>query len=180
MKPFALALALVLGACGPGDAQVSNEPVFRPALELTGRLVDRAKLFDAASAHALEARLAKLEQATSDQLVVVSVPTLGGQPIDKFADTLGNRWGIGRADADNGVVMLVAPNERKVWIATGTGLEGLLTNQRTQRIVDRMLPDFKRGDLRGGIERGVSDIEAVLRGDTKRPQRKPEPMKEAA
>ena len=180
MKTFALALALGLAACGPGGAQVSNDNEARPSLELTGWLVDQAGLFDAASARALEQRLAKLEQTTSDQLVVVSVPTLGGQPIDQFAKSLGNRWGIGRADVDNGVLMLVAPTERKIWISVGTGLEGLLTNQRTQGIVNRMLPDFKRGDPSAGIKRGVGEIEQVLRGDTRRPQRESEPMRKAA
>jgi uncharacterized protein len=180
VKAFALALALGLAACGPGDAEASNDTVARPALELTGRLVDRARLFDAASADALEQRLAKLEQATSDQLVVVSVPSLEGQPIDQFAKSLGNRWEIGRGDVDNGVLMLVAPNERKVWIATGTGLEGLVTDQRAQAIVNRMLPDFEKGNLRAGIERGIGEIEQVLRSDTKRPRPKAEPYKEAA
>ena len=180
MKSFALALALGLAACGPGDAQVSNDAVAKPSLELTGRLVDRAKLFDAARARALEQRLVKLEQKTKDQLVVVSVPSLGGQPIDQFAMSLGNRWGIGRADVDNGVLMLIAPSERKIWISVGTGLEGLLTNRRTQGIVDRMLPEFSRGDLPAGIERGVGEIEQALTTDKRRPQRIAEPARKAA
>ena len=180
MKSIVLALALGLAACGPGEAQVSDDTSTGPSLELTGRFVDQAKLFDAARAYALEQRLARLEQATSDQLVVVSVPSLGGQPIDQFAKSLGSRWGIGRADVDNGVVMLIAPSERKVWISVGTGLEGLLTNQRTQGIVDRMLPNFKRGNLPAGVERGVSEIEQTLLTDKRRPQRVTEPARKAA
>lgn len=180
MKGFAVAIALGLAACGPGEEQIANDVQSGPAIELTGRIVDRAKLLDAPSIRALELRLAKLEQATSDQLVVVSVPSLGGRAINDFATSLGNRWGIGRGDVDNGVMILIAPSERQVWISVGTGLEGLLTNQRTQGIVDRMLPDFKRGDVPGGIERGLGEIEKILMTDKRRPQRATEPIRKAA
>ena len=180
MKSIALALALVLLGCGAGAPTVDFAPVEAPAVTFTGRLVDKARLFDAARARALEQRLERLEQATTDQLVVVSLPSIGSQKIDQLAQSLGTRWKIGRADVDHGVVMLVAPTERKIWISVGTGLEGLLTNQRTQGIVDRMLPDFKRGDLPGGIERGVSEIEQMLQADRRRPQRLPQPTRKAA
>ena len=183
MKSVALALALVLPGCGAGEPTVDFTPVEAvksPAVALTGRLVDQARLFDDARARALNQRLERLEQATTDQVVVVSLPSLGSQKIDELAQSLGTRWKLGRADVDNGVVMLVAPTERKVWISVGTGLEGLLTNQRTQGIVDRMLPDFKRGDLPGGIERGVSEIEQMLQADRRRPQRLPQPTRKAA
>ena len=191
MKSIALALAMVLPGCGADAPTVDFAPVETaveaaveaaksPALALTGRLVDRASLFDDARARALVQRLERLEQATTDQVVVVSLPSLGSQKIDELAQSLGTRWKIGRADVDNGVVMLVAPTERRIWISVGTGLEGLLTNQRTQGIVDRMLPDFKRGDLPGGIERGVGEIEQVLQSDRRRPQRLPEPTRKAA
>lgn len=180
MKSIALALALVLPGCEAGAPKVDFAPVEEPAIALTGRLVDQARLFDTVRARKIEQRLGGLEQATSDQLVVVSLPSLGGQKIDQFALSLANRWKVGRADVDNGVLMLVVPAERKIWISVGTGLEGLLTNQRTQGIVDRMLPDFKRGDLPGGIERGVAEIDQLLRSDLRRPQRLAQPAKKAA
>ena len=183
MKSIALALALVLPGCGAGAPTVDFAPVEAvkaPAVAFTGRLVDQARLFDTARARALEQRLERLEQATTDQLVVVSLPSLGGEKIDELALSLGNRWKVGRADVNNGVLMLVAPSEREVWISVGTGLEGLLTNQRTQGIVDRMLPDFKRGDVPGGIERGVGEIEQLLQSDRGRAQRLPEPARKAA
>ena len=180
MKTFAVALALGLAACGPGKTQVANDTQARPLLDLTGRIVDQAKVFDVPRAHAMEERLARLEQVTGDQVIVVSVPTLEGQPIDQFAKALGNRWGIGREDLDNGVVILVAPTERKIWVSVGLGLEGLLTNQRTHGIVQRMLPDFKRRDLPAGIERGVGEIEQALKADRRRPQRAIEPTRKAA
>jgi uncharacterized protein len=103
-------------------------------------------------------------------LVVVTVPTLNGQDIARFSTALGNREGIGQADKDNGVLVVVAPNERKVRIAVGYGLEGLLTDQRASEIVQHMLPHFRSGDQTGAINVGVSEIETVLRSDLRRPQ----------
>ena len=92
----------------------------------------------------------------------------------------GNRWGLGQQDKDNGVVMVVAPNEKQLWVAVGLGLEGLLTNERTQAIVDRMLVDFKKGDVPAGIERGVGEIEQALLADRRRPQRAAQAPRKAA
>ena len=142
MKSIALALALGLAACGPGDAQVSKLKADEVQATLPGRVIDQAQLLDATREQALESRLARLEQVTTDQMVVVSVTTLGGKSADQYAWDFGNRWGLGRQDMDNGVVMVVAPAERKLWVAVGLGLEGLLTKDHTQGIVDRMLVDF--------------------------------------
>lgn len=181
MKSIALALALGLAGCGPGDAQEAKLKADEVQATLPGRVVDQAQVLDAKREQALESRLARLERLTTDQMVVVSVMTLGGKTADQFAWDFGNRWGLGKQDKDNGVVMVVAPAERKLWVAVGLGLEGLLTKDRTQGIVDRMLIDFKRGDLPAGIERGVGEIEQALLADRHRPQRAAEaPRKKAA
>ncbi len=78
--------------------------------------------------------------------------------------------GIGQADKDNGVLLVVAPNEKKVRIAVGLGLEGLLTDQRSAQIVAHMLPHFRSGDQAGAIDIGVREIDTVLRSDRRRPQ----------
>ena len=111
-----------------------------------------------------------LEKATTDQLVVATVPTLNGQDIARFSTDLANREGIGQAGKDNGVLLLVAPNQRQVRIAVGYGLESLLTNQRAARIVQDMIPYFRSGDGRRAIRIGVQEIDTVLRSDLRRPQ----------
>jgi uncharacterized protein len=134
------------------------------------RVQDRANVLPAAQEIELARRSEALEKATSDQLVVVTVPTLNGQDIARFGTAVGNREGIGQADKDNGVLVIVAPNERQVRIAVGDGLEGLLTDQRASEIVQHMLPRFRSGDKAGAINIGVSEIDAVLRSNLRRPQ----------
>lgn len=96
-------------------------------------------------------------------MVVVTVPTLGGADIATFTRDLANSWGIGRKGHDDGVVILVAPNERKVRIAVGYGLENVLTHDLCKQIIDeQMLPRFRQGDLPGGIESGANAVIARL------------------
>jgi uncharacterized protein len=111
-----------------------------------------------------------LEKATTDQLVVVTVPTLSGQDITSYSAALGNKLGVGQADRDNGVLLVVAPNERQVRIAVGYGLEGLLTDRRAALIVHDMIPLFRTGNAPKAIELGVKEIDSVLRSDLRRPQ----------
>ena len=176
----ALALTLLcagLTACGakapavPG-ADCTGVP------RLSGRVVDEAKLLPAGARAKLTGELQRLEAATSDQLVVVTLPSLGGRPIEDVGLATGRCWGIGRKGLDNGVLLVVAPSERKVRIEVGTGLEGLLTDPRAQAIVDEALvPAFKAGRFESGIEAGVARIEAVLTSDKRRPQRLPPPAR---
>src|SRR5205814_9745734 len=107
---------------------------------------DRAEVIPGTEEIELARTSESLEKATTDQLVVVTVRTLSGQDIAKFSTKLGNRMGLGRADKDNGVLLVVAPNERKVRIAVGYGLEGLLTDQRAAGIIDDMVLHFRLGD----------------------------------
>lgn len=141
---------------------------------LTGRVVDDAGLFDATTRAALAESLANLESKTTDQLVVVTLKTLQGTSIEDYGYQLGRRWQIGQKeqigqnDKDNGVLLIVAPNERKVRIEVGYGLEGTLTDATTKLIIENsILPRFKTGDFTGGIKRGVADIIQVLNGDAK-------------
>lgn len=134
------------------------------------RVQDRAEVIPAAAEIDIARQSEELEKKTSDQLVVATVRTLGGQDITRFSTALANREGIGRADKDNGVLLLVAPRERKVRIAVGYGLEGLLTDERAAVIVRHMLPLFRSGDQVGAIRLGVKEIDTVLRSDLRRPQ----------
>ncbi|MGH6866048.1 MAG: TPM domain-containing protein [Methyloceanibacter sp.] len=158
--PPALALLLFLG---PATGPASAEPTF-PAL--TGRVVDGADLLSEVDKQELTVELKSLEDKSTDQLVVVTVPSLQGSPIEDFGYQLGRHWGIGTGKLDNGVLLIVAPNERKVRIEVGYGLEPVLTDALSSIIIDNaILPRFRAGDFAGGIKDGVRDISLVLLGD---------------
>jgi uncharacterized protein len=138
-------------------------PVFP---ELTGRVVDDASLLTYPEEVAITADLKALEDKSSDQVVVVTLPSLQGYTIEDFGYQLGRHWGIGTSRFDNGVILLVAPNERKVRIEVGTGLEGTLTDALSKLIIENaILPRFREGDFAGGVKDGVRDIILVLTGD---------------
>lgn len=143
--------------------QAHAEPNY-PAL--TGRVVDQANLLEPETETALEARLATLEQETGDQLVVVTLRDLEGLPIEEYGYQLGRHWGIGQKDQDNGVLLIVAPNDRKVRIEVGYGLEGILTDAMSAMIIqNEILPHFRTSAFNEGIVSGVSAIEEQLRLD---------------
>lgn len=164
-------MALV-AACSSGQAisqSRSSSDVQRlattaaPKIALTGRVTDAAHILNDTQKASLSKRLEKLERKTGHQMVIVTVPTLGGQDVAAFTQMLGNAWGIGRAAQDDGVVLLVAPNERKARIAVGDGLEKTLPNAVCDKIMtNRILPRFRAGDLPGGIEAGIDAIINVL------------------
>lgn len=130
---------------------------------LTGRVVDKADLLTAADEAALSARSAALEKATGHQFVIVTVPDLGGHGIEDYGLHLGRYWGIGRKHINDGVLLLVAPSERKVRIEIGKGLESTLTNARSAAIIAQdILPPFKAGDLPRGIIAGAATITRTL------------------
>ena len=138
-------------------------PVFP---ELTGRVVDDANLLTYPEEVAITADLKALEDKSSDQVVVVTVPSLQGYTIEDFGYQLGRHWGIGTDRFDNGVILLVAPTERKVRIEVGRGLEGTLTDALSKLVIENAItPRFREGDFAGGIRDGVRDIILVLTGD---------------
>lgn len=149
--------------------------------ELTGRVVDQAGLLTASQRASLETDLAAFEAKSTDQIVVVTTPSLQGYPIDEFGYQLGRKWGIGQKNKDNGILFIVAPNERKVRIEVGRRLEPLLPDGRAGSIISNtILPMFRRGDFPGGIKAGVAEVKAVLEGDkaelAERAKRPPPPV----
>lgn len=141
---------------------------------LTGRVVDQAGLLDAADRVALTEALGSLEAKTTDQLVIVTLKSLRGTSIEDYGYQLGRRWQIGQKGKNNGALLIVAANERRVRIEVGYGLEGTLTDALTRYIIETsILPRFKAGDLPGGIKSGAEQIVQVLTGD-------PENLKGAA
>jgi uncharacterized protein len=138
-------------------------PTFPP---LTGRVVDEAGLLTPEDRAALTGELAALEETSTDQLAVVTLKSLQGYSIEDYGYQLGRQWQIGQKDKNNGVLLIVAPNERKVRIEVGYGLEGTLTDLVSNFIIQNsILPRFRANDYPGGINRGVDDIIQVLTGD---------------
>ena len=166
--------AIVLVACGSPaaawqPAQANAKAVAAEVL-LTGRVVDEADLLPPGSEERITERLTALEAATTDQMVVVTLVSLNGAEISDVGYELGNRWGIGRADIDNGVLLLIAAEEGQVRLEVGTGLEGLLTNERAAVIVEEMIPKLEAGRPMDAIENAVVEIDSLLRSNPGRPQ----------
>ncbi len=162
---IAAALAVVLAAfwllAGPALAQ--EGPKF-PAL--SGRVVDAASLLSRDREAEIAARLEALERDTTDQLIVVTVDDLQGYAIEDYGYQLGRAWGIGQEGKDNGVLLIVAPNERKVRIEVGYGLEPVLTDALSALIIhNQILPAFRDGYFERGILQGVAAIDEQLRLD---------------
>jgi len=127
--------------------------------ELTGRVVDDAGILDPATKATLERKLAEFETKTTGQLVVVTLKSLQGTSIEDYGYQLGRHWGIGQKEKNTGALLIVAPNERKVRIEVGYGLEGTLTDAVSRLIIENsILPRFRVNDFAGGITRGVDDI----------------------
>ena len=131
--------------------------------ELTGRVVDEAGILDPATRSALEQKLAEFEAKTTGQIVVVTPKSLEGTSIEDYGYQLGRHWGIGQKEKNSGALLIVAPNERKVRIEVGYGLEGTLTDAVSRLIIENsILPRFRANDFAGGVRRGVDDmIQAV-------------------
>jgi uncharacterized protein len=130
---------------------------------LTGRVVDDAHILSEQTKSDLDQKLAALESKNSRQLVVVTVPSLQGYEISDYGYQLGRAWGIGQAKLNNGVLFIIAPNERKVRIEVGYGLEPILTDALSELIIQQaVLPRFRTGDFNGGTEAGVAALTQQL------------------
>ena len=159
-----MVLAFIGGSAG---AATPTFPV------LSGRIVDEANILSAYDRAEIETTLKQLDAKATDQLVVVTVKSLQGYPIEDYGYQLGRFWKIGQAGTNNGALLIVAPNDRKVRIEVGRGLEPILTDTMTKIIIDNaILPGFRRGDFPAGIKAGVRDITATLLGDAEEVKRR--------
>ena len=137
---------------------------------LSGRVVDQVGLLSEQQQNELSRMLAAHQDKTSDQLVVVVLKSLQGHSIEEYGYQLGRHWGIGQKGKDNGVLLLVAPTERKVRIEVGYGLEGRLTDALAHQIIQsEIMPSFRRGDMAAGILRGSAAILKALGGQYRVP-----------
>ena len=135
---------------------------------LTGRVVDLAQVLPADVAASLTNDLEAHETKTSNQVAVLILPTLEGEPLESFSHLVGTTWKLGQKGTENGVLLLIALRERKVRIEVGYGLEGTLTDLRSAHIIrQEIVPRFRSGDLPGGIAAGVQAILGTIEGTYK-------------
>ncbi len=146
-----------------GGVARAAAPVF-PAF--TGYVVDAAHVLPPATVAALTDKLGAYQKATGNQLIVATIASLGGTPIEDYGYQLGRAWGVGQKGKNTGAILIVAPTDRKVRIEVGYGLEPVLTDALTNVIINEtIVPDFRKGDIGGGVTAGVDAILAQLQAD---------------
>ena len=157
IKACLLALLLCWSVAALADIAV-------PAL--TGRVVDQTATLSEADRAALDSTLRDFETRKGSQIAVLIVPTTVPETIEQYSIRVAEAWKIGRKKVDDGAILLVAKNDRKLRIEVGYGLEGALTDVTTKRIIDEIItPRFKVGDFTGGITAGVNQIIKVIDGE---------------
>jgi uncharacterized protein len=155
----AVLLAVVLGWVFPALALVAVP-------QLTGRVVDQTGTLSSGDIAQLTQTLADLEKRKGSQIAVLIVPTTDGEAIEQFSLRVAEAWKIGRKKVDDGALLVIAKNDRRLRIEVGYGLEGVLTDVTTKRIIDEIItPKFKGGDFAGGISAGVVKIIGLINGE---------------
>src|SRR5215207_8188466 len=133
---------------------------------LSGRVVDQTGTLAAGDVASLTQALRDLETRKGSQIAVLIVPTTDGEAIEQFSLRVAEAWKIGRKKIDDGALLVVAKNDRKLRIEVGYGLEGTLTDVTSKRIIDEEItPKFKSGDFAGGISAGINRIIRVVDGE---------------
>lgn len=133
---------------------------------LSGRVNDLAGLLSPERARKLDARLQQFEAETGHQIAVLTIPTLEGEDIEGFGIRVADAWKVGQKGFDNGVILIVARNDKKLRIEVGYGLEGVLPDAIASRIIREVIvPHFRADDFAGGIEAGIEAIMRATRGE---------------
>ena len=139
-----------------------------PVPALSGRVNDYASMISAPVRADIEAKLQQLEVAESTQIVILTVPSLQGDPVEDFSIRVAEAWKIGHKGSDNGVLLIVSRDDHKVRIEVGYGLEGKLTDLLTGRIINgEIVPAFKAGKFDAGFTSGVASLIAAVHGEYK-------------
>jgi uncharacterized protein len=163
LRSLATLVVVFLISAPFGGLAVAADPQF-PAL--SGRVVDQANILSSQTRAAIEDKAKALEDKSGIQLVVATVSSLQGLEIEPYANQLFRAWKLGETKKNNGVLFLIAPNDRRVRIEVGYGLEGTLTDATSKIIIaNAVAPRFKAGDFNGGVTRGVDDIITTLTTD---------------
>lgn len=144
---------------------VTAQYTIPPKPQLQTSVYDEADLLSATQENALKEKLVRYADSTSTQIVVYIAPTINGENIGLLAARWAHQWGIGQADKDNGVFVLLASKERQVWISPGYGVEDKLTAGITGELVRNVIiPEFKSGDYYAGLDKGTDAILQILQG----------------
>ncbi|HJS13308.1 TPM domain-containing protein [Sphingopyxis sp.] len=161
-----LAILMIAGGCKAAPAPESAVCMGVPKIALQGRITDSANILSAEGEQQLSQRLAAYEQRTTHQMAVATTSALNGADPMEFATCLGRRSGIGNAGRDDGILILIAPNERQSSIAVGYGLEKALTDVEAKAVIKDMIPSFQKSDYASGLRIGIDAI-AAQTGDSK-------------
>jgi len=158
------AVGLMLMMLSP--AVLAERLIVIPGPPEEGYVQDEAKILSEETESIINEQLALLESETSTQIVVVSMFDLQDQPIESMALDIGREWGVGQEEFDNGLVFLIAPNERQVRIEVGRGLEGVITDANSSLILNQVvMPHYKEGDYDTGTLEGLSYLEGLARDE---------------
>lgn len=137
-----------------------------PVPALTGRVTDLTGTLSGAAVTRIEAKLAALEAKKGSQLAVLIVPSTQPEEIEQFGIRVADAWKLGRKGVDDGAILIVAKNDRRVRIEVGSGLEGAIPDAIANRIIDETVaPRFKTGDFDGGVEAGIDQMISVVNGE---------------
>lgn len=163
MKKFLIVTLLLILALFSAQAQDIPQKPNPPRL-----VNDLANQLSPTEESQLEQKLVAYNDSTSSQIVIAIIPTIGDYPIADYAFKLGREWGVGQKDKDNGIVLLWAPKERKIFIATGYGLEGAIPDAIAKRIISQVItPRFKQNQFYQGLDEGVDMIFKYATGEYK-------------
>ncbi len=162
-------LLFLLSALAPAASGQGVPP--KPRFQ--AHVYDRADMLNPQQESALAQKLSKYSDSTSTQIVILTLPTIGGDDINLFAAELAQKWGIAQKDQDNGILILVAEQDRKVAISTGYGIEYLLTDALSKQITETdIAPQFKNNNFYAGLNAALDDIFKVLKGAYKGDRKK--------
>ena len=159
MKKLSLLVLLFASLATLSEAWCAEIPY------LTGRVNDNAQILSESAKELLSEELKAHEDRTSNQVVVLTITSLQGESIEDYSNQVYNEWGLGQQDMDNGILMVVVSDERKMRIEVGYGLEGEMTDLMAGRIIrEVMAPRFREGDYDGGVTEGALAVIGVLEG----------------
>jgi uncharacterized protein len=168
---LALPLLLVLGLAAAAGEAAPDAQGLQPIPKLTARVTDLTGTLTADQQTALEQKLAAFEAAKGSQLAVLMVPTTQPEDIFQYSFRVADQWKLGRGTVggqrvDDGALLVVARNDRRVWIQVGYGLEGVLTDAMCRRIIDETItPEFRQGNFYGGIDAGLDRMMRLVQGE---------------
>jgi uncharacterized protein len=158
--------ALLAGLLWLAWVSLAVAQALQPVPELRARAMDLTGTLDAAALQGIEARLAAFEQSQGTQIVVLMVATTAPEDIADYTQRLGDAWKIGRRDVGDGLLFVIAKDDRRMRIAPAKALEGAIPDLLARRILDQAVaPAFRRDDWAGGIQAGLASIEAAVRGE---------------